>query len=670
MAEINQIRPQEGPQEDFLASSADIVIFGGAAYGGKSFALLIESTRHVKNPRYNGVIFRRESPQITAGGGLWDTAAQIYPHVGGDAKEHKLTYIFPSKAYVKFTHLQLEKDKLSHQGAQYVFMGFDELTHFTETQFWYLLTRNRPPAGCNLRPYCRCTTNPEADIWVRNLINWWIDEDTGYAIKERSGILRYFTRIDDEITWVDKDWHDEEGNGPKSLTFIPSYIDDNPMGMKADPTYKANLMAQEKVTRERLLKGNWNINYKGGMFNPDWFKVVETLPEGMKDIRYWDRAATLPKDEEDDPDWTAGAKCGMHGGELYITHMNRFRETPAKNEENIKDTARDDGYDTPIGYEIEPGSAGIEVAEHYQKDVLKGYTVLLDRPKGNKVERCRPWCALTEHGHVYILKGEWNRAFLAEAGTFPFGKKDQIDAVSGGYKMLTRDRYVWAHFKLSSTKKFDIKWKETPERPTLHYGAMVQTKDLRIYFLECLWDNVAGKLFVYGCWDMESPDPSFMAPMIAQRMKLRVYQHEKILCNDKMFAINEYQRSTGQLMKTEFKRIKITARLIEAIRYEESGSIIQGSQMFSSNQIYVSNECQDAARQFASWTIEKGKPSIENCGYCIALCLVISDLRRKKIFVKLHKVVDYKKDLRIGQKGSIFNFKGEGGNSWKRHTMQ
>src|SRR5665811_1658766 len=110
---LKPIKPQAGPQEDFLASSADIVIFGGAAYGGKSFGLLMESTRHIDDPRYNGVIFRRESPQITSGGGLWDTASQIYPNVGGSPKEHKLTYIFETGSYVKFTHLQHESDKLN-----------------------------------------------------------------------------------------------------------------------------------------------------------------------------------------------------------------------------------------------------------------------------------------------------------------------------------------------------------------------------------------------------------------------------------------------------------------------------------------------------------------------------------------------------------------------------
>lgn len=642
---MEEIRPQAGPQEDFLSSEADIVGFGGAAFGGKSFGLLMEASRHVGNPRYNGVIFRRESPQITSGGGLWDTASQIYPCLGGEAKEHKLTYIFPSNAYIKFTHLQHESDKLSHQGAQYVFIGFDELTHFTEGQFWYLLTRNRPPSGCKIRPCCRFTTNPEAESWVRDLISWWIDEDTGYAIKERSGVIRYFTRIDDDIVWVDKDWTDSEGNGPKSFTFIPSYIDDNPKGMEADPTYKSTLMAQDSVTRGRLLEGNWNINYKGGMFDPTWFKIIDKAPEGIKWIRYWDRAATIPKDEEDDPDWNAGGKIGMDGGDLYIADMNRFRETSAKCEKRIKQTAVIDGYDTTIGYEIEPGSSGIEIAAHYQTRVLKGFEVQLDRPTGSKEERCRPWCALAEQGHVFLVRGEWNRTFLAEVGSFPFGKKDQVDSVSGGYKIATRNKPVWPLMILSNTSELDIKWDETNYRKTLHYGSIVQMKDLSVWFLEALWDDVDGNLYVYGCWTRDEANPTLQVPMIILRMQQKKFRTENILGNESMFKDTGYIKSVAKLYYQAYAKALPSARVgfREAIKYDQTGAIVAANQMFGLKQIFIDHKCKDAARQFASWTVEKGKPDQVDNGYCIALCQIVSELSRRQLIKKIPPVKDYAK---------------------------
>src|ERR1700733_733767 len=102
------IRPQPGAQERFLSSSADIAIYGGAAGGGKSFALLMEPLRHIGNPEFGGVIFRRTSPQITNEGGLWDEAGKLYPLVGGDARVGNLEYRFPTESSISFRHLQHE----------------------------------------------------------------------------------------------------------------------------------------------------------------------------------------------------------------------------------------------------------------------------------------------------------------------------------------------------------------------------------------------------------------------------------------------------------------------------------------------------------------------------------------------------------------------------------
>src|SRR3954466_6097351 len=90
-----RIGPQSGPQEAFLATPADIAIYGGAAGGGKSFALLLEPLRHVGNKSFGGVIFRRTSPQITNEGALWDEAGELYPLVGGAARVGGLEYRFP-----------------------------------------------------------------------------------------------------------------------------------------------------------------------------------------------------------------------------------------------------------------------------------------------------------------------------------------------------------------------------------------------------------------------------------------------------------------------------------------------------------------------------------------------------------------------------------------------
>jgi len=191
---------------------------------------------------------------------------KIYPRLGGVPTENNLTWKFPSGAKIKFSHLQHEKNKYDHQSAAYVFIGFDELPQFTSSMFFYLLTRNSAPSGYDRPVYCRCTGNPEPG-WVADLIQWWWDPETGYAIPERSGVIRYYTRIEDQIIWVDKNWRGVGADGkevlPKSFTFIPAMLRDNPIYMEQDPAYESNLMAQDMVTRERLLKGNWKISYSG-----------------------------------------------------------------------------------------------------------------------------------------------------------------------------------------------------------------------------------------------------------------------------------------------------------------------------------------------------------------------------------------------------------------------
>lgn len=265
--------PQEGFQMDFLRSSADIVIGGGAAGAGKSYALLIEPLRHISNKGFAAAFFRRTYAQIKMQGGLWDTSMLLYPGLNAKPNSSEMKWTFNSKSDIKFYHLQYEADILNHQGAQYTFIAFDELTHFTEKQFFYLLSRNRSVSG--IKPYIRATCNPDPDSWVAALIDWWIDPDTGFPIPERCGKLRYFVKIKDNLVWGDtKDEvlkkapeilqfaelaNTSPDNMVKSLTFIPGSIYGNKELLKQNPEYLANLLSQDEATKAQLLEGNWKI---------------------------------------------------------------------------------------------------------------------------------------------------------------------------------------------------------------------------------------------------------------------------------------------------------------------------------------------------------------------------------------------------------------------------
>lgn len=263
------IAPQPGFQTRFLSNPADIVIGGGAAGAGKSFALLMEAARYTALPDFHAIIFRRTAAQARGAGGLWDTSAMLYPPLGARPLQSRLCWVFPSGATIRFGHLQYEKNIYDHQGTQYPFIGFDELTHFSERQFLYLLSRNR--SVCGVRPYVRATCNPEPGSWLARWLSWWIHPETGRPLEERAGRLRYFLREGDEWQWGDTEAELQQGlpardegagdtvlsNGVKSLSFVPGKIQDNPHLLSADPGYLANLMSQDAATRASLLEGNW-----------------------------------------------------------------------------------------------------------------------------------------------------------------------------------------------------------------------------------------------------------------------------------------------------------------------------------------------------------------------------------------------------------------------------
>lgn len=452
------IGPQPGPQTAFLASRADIAIYGGAAGGGKTYAELLECSRHVHTPGFGAVIFRRTTPQIRNEGGLWDESLKIFPLLGGVPKEHDLYWQFPAGTSVSLSHLEHDKTVLNWQGSQIPLICFDELTHFTQKQFWYMLSRNR--SMCGVRPYVRATCNPDADSWVAELIAWWIDQETGYPIPERAGVLRWFVRIGDNIVWADRpedlaEYKAVNEDGvmapipPKSLTFIPAKLTDNRALMKADPGYIANLMALPLVERERLLGGNWKIRAAAGLlFQRGWCQIIDVVPAGTFFVRGWDLAAT-PKTETNDPDWTAGTKIGRTiDGRFIVAHHTRGRMRPSEVERLLVNTAQQDGFETEIALPQDPAQAGKAQAEHLIR-LLAGFNVHARPISGDKIVRFSPFSAQAEAGNVLVLRGPWNDDWLTALESFPppsnAGHDDDADATAEAFNALAGDNLAtWA----------------------------------------------------------------------------------------------------------------------------------------------------------------------------------------------------------------------------------
>lgn len=448
-----QFQPQPGPQETFLNTTADIAIYGGAAGGGKTYALLLENVRHIDNPRFGSVIFRRTMADITKKGAIWDNALELYPLKGAvPVKNPQYVMRFPSGASVTFSHLHDEKSLRDWQGAQVPLICFDELTHFSRSQFLYMLSRNRSTSG--VKGYIRATCNPDADSWVADFISWWIDQDTGFPIKERSGIIRYFIIVEDEVIWSEnrEELAKEYAVKPeliKSFTFIVSSIFDNKIQLEKDPGYLANLNALGTVEKGRLLHGNWKIKPTSGMFfKRNQVQVVYQISGHIRRVvRAWDLAASIPTPKEPSPDATAGFAMGkLDDGRYIVLGLEHGRWTANDVRKVVKQTADKDKSKykrVMIRLPQDPGQAGKEQAQSYVK-LLAGHSVKVKRVTGDKITRAEPFSAQWQAGNVLVLAGDWNDKLFSELEAFPEGKHDDIvDSGSDAFTELQKGR-SWA----------------------------------------------------------------------------------------------------------------------------------------------------------------------------------------------------------------------------------
>lgn len=456
---VTEVRPQAGPQELFASTPADVAIIGGSVFGGKTWSLVVEPLRNVDVPGFTFVLFRREMPRITNKGGMWDESLKWYPALGGEPKEHTREWRFPSGAEGKFSGLQYEKDLEDWKGAQIALIGFDQVEEFTERQFFYMFSRNR--STCGVRPYIRGTCNPDPDSFLVRLLAWWIDEE-GWAIPDRSGVIRWVIRVNDDLVWSSvtcapdeydayetkealarddlEEQYPGQGNDAKSLTFVLARLQDNTIGNRLDPTYLANVRMLPLVEQQRLLGGdrggNWKVRESAGkVFNRGWFKALPTAWAGAcTRIRYWDKAGT-----ENGGKYTAGVRMALHpDGRVCIEDVVRGQWGAANREPVIRQVAQADGPGVTVWIEQEPGSGGKESADNTILN-LRGFAVYADRVSGDKLARANPLAAQALAGNVFLLTGDWNEAFLKEAHAFeakaPY--KDQIDAAAGAFNKLT-----------------------------------------------------------------------------------------------------------------------------------------------------------------------------------------------------------------------------------------
>ena len=386
---------------------------------------------------------------------MWDEASSIYRDIKGAApsvSRGEWRFFNDDQQLVSkvtFAHIAGDDELKNWQGSQLCEIGFDELTHFTESVFFYMLSRNR--SVCGVRPFIRATCNPDANSWVAKFIEWWIYQETGYPIPERSGKIRWFIRREETVHWADTRkelWKKfnlttpEEKAEPRSVTFIMSTLYDNKALLKINPGYLSNLKALPLIERERLLMGNWKIKAAAGMFfkRTQLGDILETLPQDIERfVRCWDLAAT-EKDDKGNAAFTAGVLIAKRKNGRYLI-VDVINKQMAANDvrQTIKLTARLDLQKykrVRVRLPQDPGQAGKEQAQSYIK-FLAGFDVTTVQESGSKESRAEPMAAQWQAGNFDIMSGDWNEEYLLQLENFPEGKfKDMVDASANGFAEL------------------------------------------------------------------------------------------------------------------------------------------------------------------------------------------------------------------------------------------
>jgi hypothetical protein len=250
-------RPNDGPQTDFLAAPETDVLYGGAAGGGKSYAMLVDPLRFAHRAAHRALVLRRSMPELRE---LIDKSRELYPKAfpGCKFREVEKIWTFPSGAKLEFGFLERDADVYRYQGQAYSWIGFDEITHLSTEFSWNYLASRLRTTDPEITPYMRCTANPggAGATWVKK---------------------RY----------VNPSEPNQSFTGQDGLTrrFIPARLEDNPY-LATDGRYEQMLKALPDVQRKQLLEGNWDIT-EGAAFTE--FDVMEHVITPFEIPVGWER---------------------------------------------------------------------------------------------------------------------------------------------------------------------------------------------------------------------------------------------------------------------------------------------------------------------------------------------------------------------------------------------
>jgi len=279
--------PNEGPQYSFLAAPEKEVLYGGAAGGGKSFAMLMDLLRYANNGNHRALLLRRTLAELTE---LIDKSKQVYPRAfpGAKFKESIKTWVFPSGATALFSYVDQDDDVYRYQGMAFSWIGIDELGHYPSPFVWNYLRSRLRTTDPEIETYMRATANPGGvgGWWIKKM---FIDpappDESFFATDTESGKTLVFGNT-----------HERAGEPLFRRKFIPARLTDNPYLMQ-DGEYEMMLMSLPEVQRKRLLEGDWNVA-EGAVFSEFNAQVhivrPEEIPYNWTRIRACDYGFSAP----------------------------------------------------------------------------------------------------------------------------------------------------------------------------------------------------------------------------------------------------------------------------------------------------------------------------------------------------------------------------------------
>lgn len=431
-------KPHPGPQTMFLQHDAFELLYGGAAGGGKSVGLLACATQGAGLKDYAGILFRKTYKQLSEPGGLVERSREFYPSMGARYHGGHWRWVFPTGAQIVMRHLQHTNDRYSYQGAEYSFIGFDQIEQFDEEDYLYLFSRARS-RDPRIKARVRTTANPGA-AWLLKRYLPWLGTESELEQKRwpraELGEVLYFIRENEEDVLVEPEHPDALGR-----TFIAATVYDNPTLMENDPEYIRRLRALPYVERRRLLDSDWHIESSAGnIYKREWIVIAEIeYPVLESAVRAFDFAATEKQTQKDNPDMTATVKMGRgRHGTIWVVDSFQEDTSPAGQQRLLLNYHHSEPREVAFCIPQDPGQAGKKQAVDYA-NLLQGRVVYTIPRNRDKVFYAGPLSAAFEFDQVRILKAPWNAEFINHLTNFPSVNwhDDIVDAANDCFYALT-----------------------------------------------------------------------------------------------------------------------------------------------------------------------------------------------------------------------------------------